>query len=187
THPLALVQAPVEEVAKKIALLMRKIKPQVVVTFDPIGGYMHLDHIAAHKACVEAFKISGNKWVKLDNSSPFAPSKLYFHIFPRGLLKYFVRLMPLFGKDPSKFGKNGDIDLASIMKQDFATHARINYRKVAEQREKASACHASQGGDRQSGYFLTWILRVLSSNESFMRAVPPPVKGHLERDLFEEI
>jgi len=186
-HALALVQAPVEEVAKKIALLMRKIKPQVVVTFDPIGGYMHPDHIAAHKACIEAFKISGDKSVKLDNSSPFAPSKLYFHIFPRGLLKYFVKLMPLFGKVPSKFGKNGDIDLASIMKQDFATHARINYRRVAEQREKASACHASQGGDRQSGYFLTWILRVLSSNESFMRAVPPPVKGHLERDLFEGI
>ncbi|MDP2966630.1 MAG: PIG-L family deacetylase [Pelolinea sp.] len=186
-HPQALVQAPVDEVAKKIALLIRNIKPQVIITFDPIGGYMHPDHIAVHNACVAAFKIAGDKAIKLDNLSPFAPPKLYFHIFPRGLLKYFVKLMPLFGKDPSKFGKNGDIDLALIMNQDFPTHARINYRKVAEQREKASACHASQGGDRQSGYFLTWILRLLSTNESFMRAVPPPVKGHPERDLFKGI
>ena len=185
-HPQALVQAPVDEAAKKIALLIRNIKPQVVVTFDPIGGYMHPDHIAVHNACVAAFKIAGDKAVKLEDSLPFKPSKLYFHIFPRGLLKYFVKLMPLFGKDPGKFGKNGDIDLASIMDQDFPTHARINYRKVADQREKASACHASQGGDRQSGYFLTWILR-LFSNESFMRTVPPPVKGHLERDLFQGI
>ena len=69
----------------------------------------------------------------------------------------------------------------------FQLHARINYRKVAEQREKASACHASQGGDQQSGYILTWILRLLSSNESFMRAVPPPEKGYMEKDLFDGI
>lgn len=186
-NPNALFQASVDEVAKKIALLIRMIKPQVVLTFDPIGGYMHPDHIAVHNACVKAFKMAGDKEIDIQNTSPFSPVKLYFHIFPRGLLKYFVKLMPLFGKDPTKFGKNGDIDLASIMKQEFPTHARINYRIVAEQREKASACHASQGGDRQSGYFLTWILRLLNSNESFMRAVPAPEKSHLEKDLFEGI
>ena len=186
-NPNALFQASVGEVAKKIALLIRMIKPQVILTFDPIGGYMHPDHIAVHNACVKAFNMAGDKEIDIQNASPFSPVKLYFHIFPRGVLKYFVKLMPLFGKDPAKFGKNGDIDLGSIMKQDFPTHARINYRIVAEQREKASACHASQGGDRQSGYFLTWILRLLNSNESFMRAVPPPEKGHLEKDLFEGI
>ena len=186
-NPNALFQASVDEVAKKIAFLIRMIKPQVILTFDPIGGYMHPDHIAVHNACVKAFNMAGDKEIDIQNASPFSPVKLYFHIFPRGVLKYFVKLMPLFGKDPAKFGKNGDIDLGSIMKQDFPTHARINYRIVAEQREKASACHASQGGDRQSGYFLTWILRLLNSNESFMRAVPPPEKGHLEKDLFEGI
>jgi N-acetyl-1-D-myo-inositol-2-amino-2-deoxy-alpha-D-glucopyranoside deacetylase len=187
THPQALAQAPVIEVARKIALIIRNIKPQVVVTFDPIGGYMHPDHIAVHNACVLAFNMAGDKEIKLDSSTPFAPSKLYFHIFPKGLLKYVVKLMPLFGKDPKKFGKNGDIDLASIMDQDFPVNARINYRKVAEKREKASACHASQGGDRQSGYLLNWILRIFNSKESFMRFFPPPTKGHVERDLFEGI
>ncbi len=95
--------------------------------------------------------------------------------------------MPLFGKDPRKFGKNGDIDLAAIMDQDFPINARINYRKVAEKREKASACHASQGGDRHSGYILTWIMRQISSNEFFMRAVPLADKEHVERDLFEGV
>ncbi len=186
-HPQSLFQAPVQQVAEKIAVLIRTIKPQVVVTFDPIGGYMHPDHIAVHNACVAAYKMAGDHKISLENFLPFKPSKLYFHIFPRGLLKYFVKLMPLFGKDPKKFGKNGDIDLASIMNQDFPTNARINYRSVAEQREKASACHASQGGDKQSGYFLTWILRLISSNESFMRADPPPIIGHVENDLFEGI
>ena len=82
---------------------------------------MHPDHIAVHNACVMAFKMAGDKIIKLDDSHPFSPTKLYFHIFPRGLLKYIVKLMPLIGKDPSKFGKNGDIDLAAIMDQDFPT------------------------------------------------------------------
>jgi LmbE family N-acetylglucosaminyl deacetylase len=186
-HPQALAFASVNDVAKKIAFLIRKIKPQVVVTFDPIGGYNHPDHVAVHNACVLAFNMAGDNEIQLEKTPAFKPSKLYFHIFPRGLLKYLVKLMPLFGKDPSKFGKNGDIDLASIMSQDFPINARINYRKVAEKREKASACHASQGGGRQSGYFLTLILRLTSTNETFMRSFPPPVKGHIEKDLFEGI
>jgi len=185
-HPRALFQANVNDVALKIARLIRIIKPQVVVTFDPIGGYMHPDHIAVHNACVKAFEMAGD--TKVDTQSvPYQPAKLYFHIFPRGLAKYAIKLMPLFGKDPTKFGKNGDINLAAIMNHDFPTHARINYQKVAEMRERASACHASQGGDRQSGYLLTWIIRLFSSNESFMRAVPTPKKDYLERDLFEGI
>lgn len=186
-HSNALFQASVEEVAKKIAQLIRKIKPQVVVTFDPIGGYMHPDHIAVHNACVKAFEMAGDQEVDIPNTSPYSPAKLYFHIIPRGLVKYFVKLMPLFGKDPAKFGKKGDIDLTSIVNQDFPTHARISYRKVAEQRKRASACHASQGGDRQSGYILTWLLRLLNSNESFMRAVPTVEESHLEKDLFDGI
>lgn len=186
-HPKALVQAPIVEVAKKIVLVIRRIKPQVVVTFDPLGGYMHPDHIAVHNACVKAFDLAGDRKIKIDNSLPFTPSKLYFHIFPRGLFRYIIKLMPLFGKDPRKFGKNRDIDLAAIMDQDFPINARIKYRKVAEKREKASACHASQGGDRHSGYILTWIMRLISSHEFFMRAVPLADKGYVEKDLFEGV
>jgi Uncharacterized proteins, LmbE homologs len=185
-HPQALCGAPVEEAAGKIAHLIREIRPQVVLTFDPIGGYMHPDHIAVHKATVLAFRMAGDVSHK-DALPAYAPAKLYYHVMPHGIMKLAVKLMPLFGKDPHKFGKNGDIDLAAILETNFPVHARINYRKVAEIRDQASACHASQGGGRTSGYLVTWLLRQVSSNESFLRAVPEPVKGHVERDLFEGI
>jgi len=50
SHPRALAAAPLEQVAEKIAHHIRKLGPQVVLTFDPIGGYKHPDHIAVHKA-----------------------------------------------------------------------------------------------------------------------------------------
>jgi N-acetyl-1-D-myo-inositol-2-amino-2-deoxy-alpha-D-glucopyranoside deacetylase len=183
----ALVQASVEDVAKQVAAIIRDIKPQVVLTFDPIGGYRHPDHIAVHNAAVKAFYLAGDEKVKLDDLKPYQPKKLYFHIFPRGLMKLVVKLMPLFGQDPHKFGKNKDIDLALVMEQDFPTNARINYRKVAAKRASASACHKSQGGDRQSGYLATWLMRLFSSSESFMRAYPPAMKGKIEHDLFTGI
>ena len=58
-HPQALINAPLEEVAAKVARLVRKLQPQVLITFDPIGGYKHPDHIAIHKAAVRAFRGGG--------------------------------------------------------------------------------------------------------------------------------
>ena len=37
-HPNAQVAHPVEEVAEKVVKYIREIKPDIVLTFDPIGG-----------------------------------------------------------------------------------------------------------------------------------------------------
>ena len=72
-HPQALIQAPVDEVAVKIASLMREIKPQVVLTFDPIGGYRHPDHIAIHEATRQAFNLAGDP-AFVSDLPPFQPA-----------------------------------------------------------------------------------------------------------------
>jgi len=186
-HKNSLIQAPVEEVARQVAALMRQIRPQVVLTFDPLGGYKHPDHIAVHRATVKAFEMAGDEKVKLGDLLPYQPQKLYFHIMPHGLMKTIVKLMPFVGMDPKKFGRNNDIDLTSIMEQNFPIHAKINYRQVANKRKKASACYKSQGGDQQSGYLVSWLTRLISVNEHFFRAYPPQEDGNIERDLFEGI
>ena len=184
-HPNAFINATVKSVASRLAVFIREIKPDVVLTFDSIGGYMHPDHIAAHKATVAAFELAGDVSFKTKRLDAFKPSKLYFHTFPRRFLKFIIWIMPLFGKNPKQFGKNKDIDLSAITSQDFPINARINYRKYATQREQASACHASQGGDKQSGYFVTWVMRMFSSVETYMRASPKYSGRKIEKDLFE--
>jgi LmbE family N-acetylglucosaminyl deacetylase len=166
---------------------MRKIRPQVVVTFDPIGGYRHPDHIAIHQATVKAFYAAGDPAVYSSEEPPYQPQKLYFHTFPRGWLKWALRLMPLVGKDPRHFGQNGDIDLVSLAQDDFPVHARIDFGPVKELKEKASACHASQGGMTQQAGLLRYVLRLTAARENFMRAYPEPTPGLHERDLFEGI
>lgn len=147
-HLNALAAAPVEEVAGRIVQHLRTIQPQVVVTFDPIGGYKHPDHIAIHRATVRAFELAGDSRYVTD-LPPYQPGKLYFQVFPTKLLRMGVRLLPLFGKDPHRFGRNGDIDLVALAEEsNFPIHARINCASVTQEKAAASACHGSQMGFR---------------------------------------
>lgn len=187
-HPQALAAQNIDKVAGDVVAYIRKLKPQVVLTFDPIGGYRHPDHIAIQQATVKAFHAAGDPQQYADSLPTYQPQRLYFHTMPRGFLRLLVRVMPLIGRDPHKFGRNGDIDLASIAEVNFPTHAKINYRSVADVRDQAAACHASQGGASISGGLFGRVRNLLSANERFMRAYPEPAPGEaVEKDLFKNI
>ncbi len=186
-HPQALAAQDTEEVAAEVVHYIRLLKPQVVVTFDPIGGYRHPDHIAIQRATEKAFYLSSDPNLKTDGLQPFAPRKLYFNTMPKTLLKFGVFWMRVTGKDPHKMGKNGDIDLASIAEVTFPVNAVVDYRSVADVRDKASACHASQGGGGQiTGGLVGALRRTFAARENFMRAYPKP-NEHREKDLFEGV
>jgi N-acetyl-1-D-myo-inositol-2-amino-2-deoxy-alpha-D-glucopyranoside deacetylase len=183
-HPQALVAAPLDEVAAKVVHYIRLLKPQVVLTFDPIGGYKHPDHIAIHQATVLAFEHAADPALQ-DDLPPHRANKLYFNVIPRGLLRLAVKAMPLFGRDPRYFGRNKDIDLAALVEEgNFPIHARINYRSVAEKKDAASLCHASQlGGAGLRRGPMRWAQTLFGQNEYFMRALPPVRNGEKETDL----
>jgi len=180
--------APPQEVAAKVAHYIRQLQPQVILTFDPIGGYKHPDHIATHIATVEAFHLSGSESFQ-DGLPPTNAQKLYYHVIPKGLLRFGLRLLPLFGRDPRRFGKNGDIDLVALVEDgDFPVHAEIDIRDMEELKNKAAACHVSQleDGTPQRGP-ISWFMRRYSRKEQFMRAYPPAEVDLLENDLFAGI
>ena len=184
--PNALVQASLDEVAAKIVHYIRVIKPQVVLTFDPIGGYRHPDHIAIHKATVKAFHLAGDPNYKSD-TPPYQPAKLYYHTISRSFIRLAVRVLRLFGKDPSRWGENKDIDLTSLAINDYPIHAQINYRAVETRKSAASFCHASQGGAGLAKGPLRWMARLIGGKDQFMRAFPPPQPKERESDLFDGI
>jgi LmbE family N-acetylglucosaminyl deacetylase len=183
-HPNALCAQPLEAVAAKVAAHIRRLKPQVVLTFDPIGGYKHPDHIAIHNATVRAFHLAGDPGYVTD-LPPYQPPRLYFHVMPKTMMRVGVALLRLFGRDPHKFGRNQDIDLADLVSAgDFPTHAWINYRSVRQKKDQAAACHASQLGGMPRRGPLGWFLQLFNQSDQFMRAYPEPEKGLRERDLF---
>ncbi len=185
SHPLALAAQPVENVARDVTRYIRMLKPDVLITFDPIGGYYHPDHIAIHKATVKAFELAADPEFDLDDLEPFKPQRLYFQTMPRTFLRLAVHLYRLLGKNPRKFGANQDIDMVAISEVDFPISTRINCRKVAHIRDAAAACHASQGGTSMVKGPVGWIRKQFGSVEEYMRAIPPISPGEKEADLFQ--
>lgn len=187
-HPSSLAIAPTEEVAAKITQIIRQIRPHVVITFDPQGGYFHPDHVAIHEATTLAFHAAGNPDRSPGEHSHYQPQKLYYTTFPVKLLRAVLRLSQLFGRDPRKWGRNNDIDLLKITENAYPVHARINTASVAKIKQRAAECHASQldGGPRRRG-LAGLLFRLADRRETFMRAHPPGLEGVIEYDLFSGV
>lgn len=54
--PRAFCGAELEEAAEELATLIRKVQPQVMVTYDANGFYPHPDHIQAHRVAWSAYR-----------------------------------------------------------------------------------------------------------------------------------
>ena len=170
---------------------IRRLKPEVVVTFDPDGGYGHPDHIAIHDATVAAFTAASDPERYPEQGESFQPQKLYFLTISMRVMKLLVPLVKLVGRDPTRWGRNRDIDLTEVFAERYPVHARINYRRAASIKRRAINCHASQlqispEGDNRLIQLLYRINR-LDTVESFMRFHPEPSGARIEPDLFAGI
>lgn len=184
-HRQALVIAPVENVAAKIAGHMRRLRPQVVLTFDQVGGYHHPDHIAIHNATIKAFQAAR---AAAKTAGAYRPDKLYHNALIRNRLRWIVRWMRLSGKDPTRVGRNKDIDLVALTRDaDTPPHVTINYRSVQDRKETADACHASQQGGRFARLSLMELYwRIVGHSDRFTRIFPPTADNFRASDLFAD-
>jgi LmbE family N-acetylglucosaminyl deacetylase len=179
-HPRALIQADPDAVAERVADFMRRLEPQVVLTFDPYGGYGHPDHIAVHRATVAAYE-------RLPEGE--RPRKLYFTATMQTLLKWAVWLMPLFGLDARAVGKNKDIDLLAALDHALPITTKIDVGPYYEAKQQAAACHRSQlsGPGPFWDKLPRWLVRRAQSTETFHRASPPFHQGErIEKELFAD-
>jgi LmbE family N-acetylglucosaminyl deacetylase len=72
--PRALANVDMLEVEASIRRVVHDVRPQVIVTFDPHGGYYHPDHVAVHRAATAAFYSSGVLGAD-------APERLFYSVF----------------------------------------------------------------------------------------------------------
>jgi LmbE family N-acetylglucosaminyl deacetylase len=75
------------EVIERIVFHLRRVRPDVVVTFGPDGGYGHPDHIAISQFTTAAIIAASDATFSVDGPGPAAPphsvSKLYYLAWPQ--------------------------------------------------------------------------------------------------------
>jgi len=186
-HPHALIQQPMQTLVAELVDYIRRLRPQVIITHDPAGGYGHPDHIRCCEAMTAAFHAAGQSDPTRNGSSLplYAPQKLYYTAFDKRLLRVIVQLMQWTGNDPSKIGRNQDIDLVEISRWETPIHAKIDVTAYTSQKDAASRAHASQygGGPAFLRALPAFVRRRMMGHDSFTRAYPPP-PASIESDLF---
>lgn len=185
-HPDALIQQPIERLTKEIISYIDRLQPDVILTHDPFGGYGHPDHVRCCEAVTAAFHIVRSR--SGAGRSAHVPQKLYYTAFDKRIIKFIVKVMPLLRQDPTKLGRNQDIDLVEISRWDTPVHTKVNIEPYLDKKHAASIAHASQysGGPGFLRFLPGFLRRQFMANETYTRAYPAP-NGRIESDLFANI
>jgi LmbE family N-acetylglucosaminyl deacetylase len=175
-------QAPANVVVGQLVAIIRELRPHIVFTWDPNGGYGHPDHIAVHKHTLSAFEASSDAEQFSDAGEPWAPSYLYWGAFTMkrfaGMFLELQRrgLMPE-GIEPERrerFEK-------AMAEPDPPISNRLDVRDFIAAKRRAAGMHRSQFGENSMMARIPEDLReMFYGEERFFRARPDGSAGDAE-------
>jgi LmbE family N-acetylglucosaminyl deacetylase len=178
-HPAAFVNADPSAVVMRLVRFIRDIKPQVILTFDPTGGYGHPDHITIHKHTVAAMHAAADPKYAPGLGAPWQVSRLFYPAFRREIFDELGAQMVAQGLDAPDWG----IDEGLIPEQPI--HAEVDISEFVESKWTAFKSHRTQFGAQHP--FLqvpeSFILKLLSK-EAFELAWPENQPDQPYTDLF---
>ncbi|MCH8109336.1 MAG: PIG-L family deacetylase [Chloroflexi bacterium] len=181
--PRAFAQAPDGEVVSRLVGIIRRLRPQVVVTFDPNGGYGHPDHISIHLHTVAAFHAAGDPARYPDEGAPWLPARLFYSAIPRSAFKEMREHMKSAGIDTSDFER---FEEAVIGWDDDQINVIMDVSDTIDIKWEALQCHRTQlGGENFFSRMPEAVRRQILSRETFVQAWPEPSEGLRLTHLFD--
>ncbi len=181
--PRAYINAPAEEVIARLVGIIRRVRPQVVVTFEPNGGYGHPDHIAIHRHTVAAFHAAADPARYEELGPAWQAGRLFFTAIPRSFFRRMRDEMVALGIDTSFF--NG-LEEGDRGWPDDQVHATIDVSATVEAKWEGLNCHRTQFGPGNLFRRLPEpIVKRMMTEEHFALAWPEPTPGQRLTDLFE--
>ncbi|MFH8381431.1 PIG-L family deacetylase [Kitasatospora sp. NPDC018058] len=166
-------RTPVEEGAARLAELLHRYRPDVVVTYDENGFYGHPDHIQANRITMAALELSG------------MTPKVYWTTAPRSMMQRFGEAMREFGAD---WEEPDPVEEAEVMPEiglpDEEITTWVDITEFGSQKFDALAAHASQG---ENIFFLRMgkeRFTELMGVETFVRVRDTTDAAVPETDLF---
>jgi LmbE family N-acetylglucosaminyl deacetylase len=180
----AFINAPAAEVVDRLVAIIRRLRPMVVATFEPYGGYGHPDHIAIHKHTVTAFHAAADPAYQPQLGQAWQAQRLYYTAIPRSFFLEMRQRMQSLGLDTSALERFDD---PKVGWPDEQVHVTLNVSSTVESKWEALNCHRTQFGPGNLFRRLPDAdVRQLMSREHFSLAWPEPRPGLRLPDLFAE-
>ncbi|MFJ3163698.1 N-acetyl-1-D-myo-inositol-2-amino-2-deoxy-alpha-D-glucopyranoside deacetylase [Streptomyces kanasensis] len=133
---------PVDEAAAHLVDVVREVRPQVLVTYDPDGGYGHPDHIQAHRVAVRAAELAADPAYRPGAGRPHAIAKVYWNRVPRSVAEEgFAALRAATGVTFPGIADIGDVP---GVVDDALVTTEIDGTAYADRKIAALCAHATQ-------------------------------------------
>jgi N-acetyl-1-D-myo-inositol-2-amino-2-deoxy-alpha-D-glucopyranoside deacetylase len=184
--PGSLVLADTDEVVGRIADVVARLRPAIVVTFDPNGIYGHPDHRAISRLASEAYRRTAG--------GPDGPRALFHQVIARRQLVHLGALFKALETadegprpDPTEDDRAQDEAFTRFAVADDAIDVDMDVRSVIDRKLAALRAHATQirmpDGDVTPD--MAGAVEAALGHECFVRVDPPPVPGARSSVLWE--
>ena len=189
----SLAQANESEAIGRLVWHIRRLRPQVLITFDARGGYGHPDHIAIHRITVAAFQKAGDPSQYPQHLAvglePYAPQKLYTTVLALSMMTTMRAMLEEAGMSFQPGGTMATIPIEEMGTPDalITTSIPIGDEQL-EAKVAAIRAHRTQmDPNGPFGQMTPATLRRLGDFE-FLVCIEPPLPGGMdEHDLFTSV
>ena len=172
-----LASANPDHVVRDIVRWIRQVRPDVVITWGPDGGYGHPDHIAAGERALQAIDLAGIERYAPELGDHVHVKRVYRFVASADLIDNLERLIPEF----AEYMKTLTVKPQRWTKDRLG--ASIDVTPFVEKKIEAMHAHRTQAPDMKMWLRARNELPTLLSHEPFIREFPDP-HGPLETDLF---
>jgi N-acetyl-1-D-myo-inositol-2-amino-2-deoxy-alpha-D-glucopyranoside deacetylase len=186
-HPDSFVSADLEEAAARLATIVRRVRPDVVVSDDEHGTYGHPDHIKAHHVTVRAVALAADPATGLEGESWRVPKRYVYTLTKTRLWQVHTGLTAAGLVSPF-----GDVDVSSpdelpMGTPDAELTTVVDVGPWLPAKREALLAHRSQIG--AESFFLNTpeeMAAELFGTEQFVleEGTPATADDGLEHDLF---
>ncbi|TMF64982.1 MAG: PIG-L family deacetylase [Chloroflexi bacterium] len=167
-----------DEVVRDIVRWLRRVRPDVVITWGPDGGYGHPDHVAAGERALKAIELAGIQRHEPALGAHWHVRRCYRFVAAadfvdgiREINKQFANYMETLAVKPERWTRD-------------RLGAAIDIREVVERKIDAMKAHATQEPDYREWIASREKIPWLFSEEVFIREFPDAGGPPLETDLF---
>jgi N-acetyl-1-D-myo-inositol-2-amino-2-deoxy-alpha-D-glucopyranoside deacetylase len=142
-RPECFWRAEVDDAAAHLVEVVREVRPQVLVTYDPHGGYGHPDHIQAHRVAMRAAELAAEPAYRRDLGDPHQIGKIYWNCVPRSELEEGFARLRAQGDGAPFPGIASAGDVPGVV-DDARVTATVDGAAYAEAKAEAMRAHATQ-------------------------------------------
>lgn len=174
------------EAANELVPLIRDRRPQVLVTYNEIGGYGHPDHVQAHRVAMYGYLLAATPGYRLDLGEPWTISRVLWGTMSRSRMKASIEALRASGDTETFAGFEEQLDNPMIA-ADSDIAVEIDGTGYVARKLDAMRAHATQ--IRPDGTFFAGGRMSVDSMWSheyyrFVAGVPLPADVGWAADVF---